>query len=141
LTVVVPAGGGQVPVVLTNPDGQTAGGIGGPIFTYTKAKATATPVGGGILVITRAVPVPNPNPKTVAIDLEGPADEVRGTLFSSAEVVVDQITWGPQARGWNRLPLAAAFSKLPAGVYYLLLQAVRGGTMSKTAAVKLVLLK
>jgi hypothetical protein len=93
------------------------------------------------LVIARAVAVPNPNPSVIAVDLEGSADGIQGTLFSVAEVVVDRFQWGPQPSGWSRLPLPAAFRSLPDGVYYLRLQAVRDGIVSASVVVKLVLLR
>jgi hypothetical protein len=124
-------------------------GSGSPVETTTPtlrdtaiaSTATATPPVGGQLAITRALPVPNPNPVAVAVDLDGPVDGVDGILFSAAEVAIEKITWGPQAAGWNSLPLPATFFQLPKGLYYLKLQAERGNATSAAVVVKMVLLR
>lgn len=111
-----------------------------PRDTAIASTATATSEAGGSLAITRALPVPNPNPRAVAVDLGGPVDGVDGILFSAAEVAIEKITWGPQAAGWHSLLLPATLSRLPKGLYYLKLQAERGGAMSASVVVKMVLL-
>jgi hypothetical protein len=142
LTVVMPDLSGTVQVLVENPLGGGQEDQSNSLsFTYTNPKATATPSGGGSLVILRAVPVPNPNPTTVAIDLEGAADDVKGTLFSVAENAVDEIHWGPQSEGWKRLSLPSSIAKLSSGLYYLRLQATRGPAVSKAVVIKMVLLK
>jgi hypothetical protein len=100
---------------------------------------TAGPSGPeGVPVIIRGVGEPNPDPIAVAIDLQGQADGIEGILYSKAEMVVANLSWGPQAAGWSRLPLPQSVLGLPNGLYYLLLRATRSGAVSHAVVVKLV---
>lgn len=88
------------------------------------------------------VAFPNPNPLSLALELEGPADQLNLKLYSRAEVLVYSLDGGPAPAGWSRLPLPAGWEHdLANGAYYGVLQASRHGAKGKRALVKISLLR
>lgn len=71
--------------------------------------------------------VPNPNPAFVAVQLDGPADEVVLRIYSAAETCLAVVSSGPSSSGWMQVALPKAWSNGVAnGVYYLRVEARRG---------------
>ena len=90
--------------------------------------------GAGTLHILGQVPVPSPwsgrGPCDLDLLLDGPADAWTVRLYSAALVRVATVHGGPGGPGWVRLPLAGAVASLPAGLYFYVVTAQRGGTQS-----------
>lgn len=97
-----------------------------PSITPTASPATG-PVG-----VQRAVSLPQPNPRFLKLQLSGPADELRISLYSTAWVKVARQSFnGAWSPGWNTLPSAALTLGLANGVYYGLVEARQGGDWAK----------
>ena len=101
--------------------------------TFT-ATPTASPVSAAApsltapapLALRRALPLPNPNPRSLWVDIAGPVDRVRISLWSVnlAELaVVDVAVPGP---GAHTIPLPPSSQGLAAGVYFYRVEAFAG---------------
>jgi O-glycosyl hydrolase len=109
--------------------------------TATAPAATATAVTGGPLVIEHLASVPNPNPKYLDIDLNGSADRVVLTVYTTALVQVGQTETGPLMAGWTSVPVGGLFDRLAPGLYYVVAEAWRGNAHSAVVLAKVFLLR
>lgn len=70
--------------------------------------------------------VPNPDPLTVAVQLNGPADQVELRLYSPGMTLLAKLNVGPLAGGWTQIPLPAEWiNAAPHGLAFVTVQAKR----------------
>jgi hypothetical protein len=129
---------GNAAVLVVNPGSLSSSA---QVLVIKGAAASPDPTAGGGLKIVSISPIPNPNPRVLAVQMEGPADSISATVFTKAEVVSLEFEQGQVQAGWNQVALPAAWQSLPNGLYYVRLQAIRGGQRSPLLLVKVVVLR
>jgi hypothetical protein len=110
-------------------------------ITFKAPSPTPDPTAGGELKIIGGTAIPNPNPDVIAVDLLGPADRVRGEVFTKAENLALEFEQDGFQAGWSQIALPGAWRGLPNGIYYVRLLATRGSQISAAVVVKVMVLR
>jgi len=111
-----------------NPAGSmTPTPLAGAVTPSPTQTGTVGPAPDGPLWVLAAYPVPNPDPDKVALKMSVGADDVVLRLWTPALVLVGEQHSGPVPAGWSDVVLdPAIMARVPRGLGYLTLQALRG---------------
>ena len=83
----------------------------------------------------KSLPAPNPNPTHLIVELAGPADTVEIRIYSSNFRLLETLSSGPYASGWQSISLENIVSKYGRGFYFYKVTATVNGfvaPLSKT---------
>jgi len=115
-----------------------------PTSTVSPTSAPSSPLPDGPARVARVLACPNPDPDSLAVQMDGPADELQVAVYTKALTLVRRLDLRVSLRqGWNTVPLdASALAGLPAGLYFASVRPWRRGHAGEAGpGAKLLLLR